>query len=332
MVHTQEMRADRLLRLLMLLQRHRRATAGWLAGELQVSERTVLRDMEALSAAGVPVYTERGRGGGCVLLDGFTTKATGLTTGETQALFAWAARDAVAELGQGPDLRSALAKIATTAPAAAVQRAESLGEVVLADRRRWFSAAEDVSCLPVLREAAATGRRLRVLYRSAHNEQPQPRVVDPIGVVDHSGRWYLVAEHGGIARTYRVSRMAVADLLDESVQLRDRRPLAVVWADLRGAFETSGHQVQVTLLVSDQVGELLRALLASQLVTGTGIESLEPASDGRRRWRMVFRHRSAALGMLTTYVDELIVQSPADLVAELCANAERVLARYPCRG
>lgn len=110
------MRADRLLRLLLVLQRHRRVTAAWLADELEVSERTVLRDMEALSAAGVPVYTERGRGGGCVLMEGFTTDATGLTAAEAQALFAWAGRESTAELGLHHDLAGALAKVAATAP------------------------------------------------------------------------------------------------------------------------------------------------------------------------------------------------------------------------
>src|SRR5665811_565343 len=134
------MRADRLLRLLMLLQRHRRVTAAWLADELEVSERTVLRDMEALSAAGVPVYTERGRHGGCVLLDDFTTEATGITPAEAQALFAWSSRDTVADLGLGPALTSALIKIAATAPSGALADAEALGTIVHSDRRRWYAA------------------------------------------------------------------------------------------------------------------------------------------------------------------------------------------------
>jgi predicted DNA-binding transcriptional regulator YafY len=149
------MRADRLLRLLMLLQRHRRVTAAWLADELEVSERTVLRDMEALSAAGVPVYTERGRHGGCVLLDDFTTEATGITPAEAQALFAWSSRDTVADLGLGPALTSALTKIAATAPSGALADAEALGTIVHSDRRRWYAATENVPWLPTLREATS---------------------------------------------------------------------------------------------------------------------------------------------------------------------------------
>ena len=161
------MRADRLLRLIVLLQRHGRATAGWLAEQLEVSERTILRDMEALSAAGVPVYTERGPQGGCVLLEGFTTDASGLTTSEAQALFAWTSRESVADLGLGPQLSGALAKVAASASSSVVEHAEALGAVLLSDRRRWFADAEQVPVLPVLREAAQAGRRLRLRYRSA---------------------------------------------------------------------------------------------------------------------------------------------------------------------
>ena len=125
------MRADRLLRLIVLLQRHGRTTASALAARLEVSERTILRDMEALSAAGVPVYTERGPHGGCALLEGFTTDASGLTSTEAQALFAWTSRESVADLGLGPELTGALAKVAASASSDAVQRAERLGAVLL---------------------------------------------------------------------------------------------------------------------------------------------------------------------------------------------------------
>lgn len=125
------MRADRLLRLIVLLQRHGRASAGWLAERLEVSERTILRDMEALSAAGVPVYTERGPHGGCRLLDGFTTDASGLTFTEAQALFAWTSRESVADLGLGPELTGALAKVAASASTDVVQRADVAGRGVV---------------------------------------------------------------------------------------------------------------------------------------------------------------------------------------------------------
>ena len=166
----------------MLLQRHGRTSAGWLAEQLEVSERTILRDMEALSIAGVPVYTERGPHGGCRLLDGFTTDASGLTFTEAQALFAWTSRESVADLGLGPELTGALAKVAASASTGAVQRAESLGAVLLSDRRRWFAAAEQVPLLPLVREAAESRRRVRLTYRGAGTPRPGIRTVDPVGI------------------------------------------------------------------------------------------------------------------------------------------------------
>lgn len=152
------MRADRLLQVLFLLRRHGRLPARQLAAQLEVSRRTILRDMDALSAAGVPVYSERGRGGGCVLLEGYSTDVSGLSSGEAQALFAWTSRAVVSDLGLGSQLSTALTKLAATVPQPALEQADALAAVMVVDRRRWFAAAEEVPVLPLLR-AAATGRR-----------------------------------------------------------------------------------------------------------------------------------------------------------------------------
>ncbi len=275
------MRADRLLRLIVLLQRHGRATAGWLAEQLEVSERTILRDMEALSAAGVPVYTERGPQGGCVLLEGFTTDASGLTTSEAQALFAWTSRESVADLGLGPQLSGALAKVAASASSSVVEHAEALGAVLLSDRRRWFADAEQVPVLPVLREAAQAGRRLRLTYRSAGAAGPGARTVDPYGLVDQSGVWYLVATHRGQDRTFRVSRIVSVEVLDQPSRLPPGSDLAEVWARLRRSFESERRDpVTVEVVVDPASGPRLPlggAVAAGHRHRGRG------AGTGRRR-------------------------------------------------
>lgn len=323
------MRADRLLRLLMLLQRHRRATAGWLAGELEVSVRTVLRDMEALSAAGVPVYTERGNGGGCVLMEGFTTQASGLTPAEAQALFAWAGRESTAELGLGADLAGALAKVAATAPSVALRDAEALGGVVLADRRRWFAASEQVPWLPMLREATTAGRRVRVSYQAAHEGAPRSRTLHPIGLVDHSGRWYLVAEHRRRLRTYRVSRFTAVSVLEAPVNLADRRPLADVWSDLRRNLERRGAPVDVTVSVlRDSAGDH-RRLLSMQLAAGTTIDAAaDPDDPDREIWRLTIRDTGVLAAVAVLAVPRLTVIEPEWMIPELRAAAERTLAHY----
>lgn len=224
------MRADRLLQILALLRRHGRLPARRLAEILEVSERTVLRDMEALSAAGVPVYTDRGRHGGCALLEGYRTEVSGLSPGEAQALFAWTSGTAAAELGLSGELSSALTKLSATVPAPALETAEALASVVVVDRRRWFAAAEEVPLLPVLRDAATRKRRLRLRYASPRtNGEPGTRTVDPYGLVENAGRWYLLAAHRGQQRTYRVSRIVSATVLDEPARVPDDLNLAEAW-------------------------------------------------------------------------------------------------------
>ncbi len=325
------MRADRLLRLLMLLQRHRHVTAAWLAGELEVSERTVLRDMEALAAAGVPVYTERGRGGGCVLLEGFTTRATGLTPGEAQALFTWASRESLAQLGLGPELTSALAKIAATAPSAAIDSAEALGETVHADRRRWFAAEDDVPWLPALRQALGRHRRLSVEYTSAESAGAKQRTLDPIGIVDHSGRWYLIAEHRGSVRSYRVSRISDLQVLDQPAAPQDTRALSEIWAELRSALENSQQRLSVLVSVAPERAGVLRRLLSMQLATGTRIETVDERPGEPLLWRLSVRQSAVIAAMAVMNAPDLMVLEPVWLQGEIRDGARRALAAYPQR-
>ena len=322
------MRADRLLRLLMLLQRHRRVTAAWLADELEVSERTVLRDMEALSAAGVPVYTERGRHGGCVLLDDFTTEATGITPAEAQALFAWSSRDAVADLGLGGALTSALTKIAATAPSGALADAEALGTIVHSDRRRWYAATEDVPWLPTLREATSAKRRLTISYASAGADGAADRTIDPIGLVDSAGRWYLVAERDQELRTYRVSRIHAVTILDEAATPTDTRPLAEIWTELRSGLEQRDEPLEVVVSVALEKQEPVRRMLGMQLAPGTTI-GIEEAGEHRVLWRLAVRLPQVVAAMAVYQAPDLLLVEPAWLKDEVRAAALRALDHYP---
>lgn len=272
----------------MLLQRHRHLKAEQLATELEVSTRTVLRDIEALAAAGVPVWTERGPHGGCHLMDGWHTRATGLTTAETQALFAWSARQSTEDLGLGPSLSSALAKVAATAPAAALDGAASLGSVVLADRRRWFTEADQVPVLPQLRDAAEQGRAVELDYRGSEDAEPRPRTVLPLGVVDHSGRWYLVAQSDGAARMFRVSRVRGVAPTTEAVERVEHRGLEEIWSVLRARLEEGQQSVEFVLRVRPEVAGRLRRMTRMTLVPGTEIE--ERSEGDVLEWR--FRART----------------------------------------
>jgi len=316
-------RADRLLRIVVLLQRYGRLTAPRLAELLEVSERTVLRDMEALSAAGVPVYTERGRHGGCVLLDGFTTDASGLTASEAQALFAWSGGERLAELGVRADLTGALAKIAASADPGLVADAEAMGQVLVSDRRRWFAEAERTPELPRLREAVTAGRRVRIRYDARGRSAPEWRTVDPWGLVDHSGRWYLVAAHRGRARTFRVSRISDLEVGSEPVKVPPGRPLAEIWAELRRAFEaTAPDPVTVELFVAPEVERAFLDIARGQVVEG----AIAPL--GRNVWRLTIRARRSAVALTAAWAPDVRLLAPDDLLADVRRAGEAVRSLY----
>jgi predicted DNA-binding transcriptional regulator YafY len=178
------MRAARVLDMLLLLQRRRRLTARELAAELEVSERTVLRDVEALSEAGVPIYASRGSGGGIELLDGFEARLTGLTPDEAGALFLIGRPELARRLGLGGPARSATNKIATALPGDLADRAERLDD--------WFLHDLDDAVRPeeLSRIATCIRRRRRIeLHLTGH----APRVVEPLGLALKGGDWFLVA-------------------------------------------------------------------------------------------------------------------------------------------
>ena len=322
------MRADRLLRLVALLQRHRRVPAATLAQWLEVSPRTVLRDMEALSAAGVPVYTEQGRGGGCVLLEGFSTDASGLTTSEAQALFAWAARDRADDLGLGAALTGALAKIAASAPAGVVVQAEALGSVLLSDRRRWFTAGEKVPLLPRLREAAVAGRQVEIGY-SRPGAGPTVRRLDPYGLVDNSGRWYLVAAQDGTTKSFRVDRITAVRVLPDPVRHPPDRPLQELWGQLRARWEANldGDGVTLQVRVAPQIADRFLGIAGGQLVEGQAASPVgEPAEH---RWLLPVRARRAGLALVLAWAPDVVLQGPPEMLEMTRRAIGELLRCYP---
>jgi predicted DNA-binding transcriptional regulator YafY len=241
------MRADRLLSILLLLQSKGRMTARNLAQRLDVSERTILRDMDALSGAGVPVFAERGAGGGWRLMDGYQTKLTGLTSAEIQTLFLGRPPKVLADLGLKDAAEAAWIKLQAALPSEIRQQAEFVRQRILIDPRAWREAAESLAALPVALEALWQGRRLRFSYAKNADDCGE-RVVDPLGLVARGNAWYLVASRGGDLRTYRVSRIRDATVLAEScVRPRDF-DLAAHWEASSTAFRERLPRCFATLL------------------------------------------------------------------------------------
>ncbi|MGL5862413.1 MAG: helix-turn-helix transcriptional regulator, partial [Phycicoccus sp.] len=203
------MRADRLISLVLLLRRRGRLTAATLAHELDVSTRTVLRDIEALSAAGVPVYAERGRHGGFALLPGFRTDLTGLNHDEALALLVAGSRRGEQALGLGSALAAAMRKVVEALPDGHRDIAADAAQRFLVDpetdllARRLFAEEVPDAVVADIRRAVSTGRRLRIHY-AAVDRTPSWRTVDPIGLVTVRRQGYLLATRSGADRTYQV--------------------------------------------------------------------------------------------------------------------------------
>jgi predicted DNA-binding transcriptional regulator YafY len=224
------MRADRVISLLMLLQTRGRMTAQKLARELEVSVRTIYRDIDALSAAGVPVYAERGPGGGCALIDSYRTTLTGLTKDEVRALFMLSIPAPLDELGVSRELRAALLKLAAALPATHRQDEARTRQRIYLDWAEWSHRKEPVPYLQAIRQAVWQDRRLCLTYRLQFGLPVERQVVvDPYGLVAKAGTWYLICAKDGHTHVHPVSRLLDARVLDESFERSPDFDLATFW-------------------------------------------------------------------------------------------------------
>ncbi|GEK02612.1 YafY family protein [Streptomyces sp. 1-11] len=318
------MKSDRLLSILLLLQTRGRVPARELAGRLEVSVRTIYRDVEALSASGVPVYAERGRHGGIELLAGFRTDVTGLTADESRALFILAAQGAHAALGLDTALGSALRKVMAALPAPHRPAAEVASRRVLVDATRWLSGPQQAVDLEVLQDAVFSDRRLRLRYRHSGDQEPSAYTVDPYGLVAKAGVWYLVADRRGAPRLFRADRVRSARLLDDPVRRRPGVELADAWEVLRRQVEDRpGDGVDVTVRVRRERLDMFRRMAAAQL---TEVCDDDGASDWvtARLTYPVLR----AVRQLLGFSDQVELVGPPEARAELLRAVRSVTALY----
>lgn len=240
------MRAERLLRLLLYLQTRGQSTVRELARHLGVSPRTVQRDLEALSLAGVPVYAVRGRGGGWSLLAGYRTRLTGLTPSEVMSVFVGATAHVLADLGIDASSDTAMAKLIAVLPEGARRDAEFARQRLLVDHAGWDGRRQAPDWLDLCREAIWQELWIRITYR----ERKQPHAVAPLGLVAKSRTWYLIAaRRDGELRTYRLSRMTAASLTDESFTRPAGFDLARYWADTQRRFRATLPSYPILLRV-----------------------------------------------------------------------------------
>lgn len=240
------MRADRLISILLLLQIHKHMTAHQLATRLEVSERTIHRDMEALSTSGVPVTAERGVGGGWSLLDSYRVNLTGLNQTEVQTLFLGKPTQLLNDLGLHDASESALIKLLAALPRLSRHNAEYARQRILIDTSGWHHAEENVACLPLLQEAIWQERKLRFTYQRS-NDTLVERCGDPLGLVAKGSIWYLVAAIEGELRTYRASRIRDVAILDEAALRPPAFDLATYWEQSTIQFKAQLPRYEATI-------------------------------------------------------------------------------------
>ncbi|RKF24893.1 helix-turn-helix transcriptional regulator [Micromonospora globbae] len=323
------MRASRLVSLLLLLQTRGRMTAQELADALEVSVRTVYRDVEALGASGVPVYAERGPAGGYRLLDGYRTRLTGMTSVEAQALVLAGVPGPAAELGLGSALAAAELKVRAALPAELADRGDRIRHRFHLDAPTWFREPEPTPHLAALADAVWADRRVRVRYRRWRAPREVTRDLAPLGLVLKAGRWYLVAAVDGDVRTYRVGAILDLSVLDEPAERPDGFDLARCWQEHADRYERGVYRAEATVRMTAAALEYMPFVFPSAMSRAARAAAGEPDADG---WLLTtvpiesIKHGHTELLKLGAEVEVL---APAELRERFTATAQRLAALYP---
>jgi predicted DNA-binding transcriptional regulator YafY len=330
-------RADRLVAIVLLLQVHGRMTASEIAGRLETSERTIRRDLDALCTAGVPVYPQRGRGGGWTLLGGHRIDLTGLTADEAQALLV-AADSGSATLGPGfgEGLAAARRKLLAALPEVLRQRVDAAAGAVIVDRTRWGPAdpgdgdrpatesTGDPQHLTALRRAVLSGLQVVVLYEPP-GRAAEERRLHPHGLVCKRGVWYLVATAPAGLRTYRLSRVRSVRVTEDPVAQPEGFDLARAWADMQRRFSS---QLATPVVVEADVEPSALRRLRATVGAWWPVEEAGRGPRGRVRVRLRFPHACLAATELLALGEHLEVVTPEEVRAELAATGLRLAERY----
>jgi predicted DNA-binding transcriptional regulator YafY len=331
-------RADRLLSLVLLLQARGGATARALAAELEVSVRTVYRDLEALAVAGVPVLARSGPGGGCRLMDGYRFPLRGLRPDEAEALLILGVPGALRELGLDQALDAAHRQIRLSAglgdAAAGAGREGHDAKLVHLDMPRWFASGEEVPCLRDLARALRLGRQLALSYERPGGEPGggERRTVGPLGLVNKAGTWYLVASPAHTVdaraiRVFRAARITSVRVLAEPFERPEGFGLAAFWEQWSAEFAASRPRLPVVLRASPAALAAFGEVFGQ--AAGPALEAALPADE--HGWRVVtlsFEHEVAAAHRLAGFGDRVEVLTPRAVRAALLDTARQILRRY----
>ena len=318
---TQRMRADRLIAALMLLQARGRVTAAELAEELEVSERTARRDLEALAMSGVPLYSTAGRGGGWQLIGGARTDLTGLSEDESRSLFV-----ALAQIGKAdPVLEATLRKLVVAVPERFREDAQSAATAIRVDPAGWgqIGSAQRPPFVDELSRAVVQGRQCVITYQRPAEDSASDRRVHPLGLVTKRNVWYLVANTDRGVRTYRVSRVSAVQVLEDPVDRPDDFDLDEAWERIVTTVESKRNQVEARIRVSPNMLGPVRWIFGARRVEhGTG-------DDGWVEMTVAETSPEAIAAQLAGFAPDIeFLEVPDAVVARLTLIAESLSGRW----
>jgi predicted DNA-binding transcriptional regulator YafY len=317
------MRASRLLTILMTLQVRGLVTARALADACEVTLRTIYRDIDALSAAGVPVYSERGPQGGYRLLDGYKTRVNGLSGQEAETLFLSGLPGPAAELGLGAAMATAQLKLLNALPPELRRNAERLRSRFHLDAPAWFNSGDQAPHLPAIAQAVWTQKPLRIGYRSWTREMGEQ--VEPLGLVLKSGHWYLVAALGGKPRTFRVSRILRLEVLDSAFERPADFDLGAYWKASSASFEAGMSKGEAVIRVSPHGFEMLSW---SSFAQAAARSASAPDRDGWRQVVLPIESLAQACADVMRLGADAEVLAPRELCERLVETAATILETY----
>lgn len=319
------MRADRLLQIMVMLQNRGKMTTRELAEALEVSERTVLRDMDALSAAGIPVTAERGKTGGWKLMEGFRSAVSGLKLDELKSLFILPSDHLLEQLGIRPGGLEIRRKLAASMPQTIKSSAQQYLEKIYIDTGTWKpSDGSQTETLRDALDALLADRKIRIHYQKADGETTE-RVVCPLGLVAKGSTWYLAAMHDHDEyRTYRISRILRADALPETFTRPPHFNLAAYWNESKTQFAASLPEFEVEVLADPSI--MGRLTFTDKFVQKAKIG--ETDANGMIPVVLRFDTEEEALAYVLGFGGKMKVNRPKFLIPQIVEQAKAAIALY----
>ncbi|MBH0174273.1 YafY family transcriptional regulator [Fictibacillus sp. 23RED33] len=317
------MRADRLISILLLLQNHGKMTTKALANELEVTERTIHRDMEALSVAGIPVLAERGKHGGWRLVDQYRTKLTGLKDSELKTLFLSPSYQLLSDLGFTKDWKEARQKLLAALPNSLQSQADNLWNRIHIDIDPWKQSQHETIALNLLQQALWEDRKIRIAYEKA-NKESSDRIVEPLGLVAKGRTWYLVAVSDKDIKNFRVSRIKSVELTYESFVRPGNFQLADYWNESKQNFVKNLPIFEVEVEASP-------AIIQRISYSGRFAQVVSKGSPNGNGWipvKLTFDTEQEAASYIIGFGDQMRVVSPRTLIESIKKIGESALSLY----